>query len=78
MDLMSLQGWHELKCCECEGTAFTQAFAMIWQNGQGTSMKPVGHRCVNCGMMADQQRMIALAKKKDAEQKIKDLEAELG
>jgi hypothetical protein len=74
---MSLQGWHELKCPSCEGTNFSPVVAMIWQNGMGTSIKPIGHRCVKCGGLADQQKMIAHAKKVDAEAKIKDLEAAL-
>lgn len=54
------------------------AVEMIWQNGLGTSQRPVGHICVGCHEMVDTVRMITHAKKAEAEQKIKDLEAALG
>lgn len=75
---MSLQGWHELKCPKCEGTKFFQVSAMIWQQGMGTSTRPLGHACHACGEIVDQAKMIAHARKVDAEQKIKDLETQLG
>lgn len=75
---MSLQGWHELKCPSCDSTDLIPIVSMIWQNGMGSSVKPKGHKCSKCNVTVDQAKMIAYAKKIDAEQKIKDLEAELG
>lgn len=75
---MSLQGWQALACPKCGGKHFMPAVEMIWQNGLGTSQRPVGHICVGCHEMVDAVRMITHAKKAEAEQKIKDLEAALG
>ena len=76
--VMSLQGWHELKCPMCDTKDFIPVISIIWQQGMGSSVKPNGYRCSKCHMAVDQAKMIAVAKKQDAEQKIKDLEAELG
>ena len=76
--VVSLQGWQELKCPKCEGSKFVPVVSMIWQNGQGTSVKPLGHYCMVCRETVDQAKMVAFAKKREAEQKIKDLEVELG
>lgn len=75
---MSLQGWQTLKCPKCNGTHFHAVYELIWQNQMGTTQRQHGHRCVGCNELADTLKMVTHAKKQEAEQKIKDLEAALG
>jgi DNA-directed RNA polymerase subunit RPC12/RpoP len=74
---MSLEGWHELTCPNCSGKEFVATFRVIWQNGLGSSTRPHGYHCVACNQLVDQAKMIAFAKKADAERKIRDLESEI-
>jgi len=74
---MSIEGWHELACPQCSGKDFVAAFHVIWQKGLGSSTRPHGYSCLGCNTLVDQAKMIAFAKKLDAERKIRDLESEL-
>ncbi len=75
---MSLQGWQELSCDKCGEKQFTVAYHLLWQSGGGTTHKQIGHRCLGCGQLADNNKMINAAKRVEADAKIKELEASFG
>jgi hypothetical protein len=75
---MSLKGWEDLACHVCGEKDFTAVFHLQFQQGLGTTPRPAGYQCVACRAIVDQARMVATAKKREAEQKIKELEAEIG
>jgi len=74
---MSLKGWQDMVCPECQGKDFVAVVNLIWQPNQGSSTRPKGYRCLQCSTLVDQAKMVAHAKKLEAEEKIKELEAEI-
>lgn len=74
---MSIKQWHTLACHKCAGDVFVPVYNLVYQDGLGTSPRPIGYFCVKCQEKVDQAKSVLEARKKEAEQKIKDIEASL-
>ena len=73
---MSLIGWQDLHC-ECGGKHFQQAYMLAWHEQHGTTSKPDGWICSECGKRSDNNRMIRRVKERNLKTKIKELEDQL-
>ena len=73
---MSLHGWTDL-ICECGNKIFQQAYTIAWHENQGTTPKPNGWTCTGCGRRSDTAKMVAVAKQKQLQTKIAELQEQL-
>jgi hypothetical protein len=67
-----------MECDKCGGKDFASSVRLMFRDGQGTTIKPNGYTCNTCHAPVDTAKMVNVIKKKNAEQKIRDLEASFG
>lgn len=72
---MSMHGWENLKC-DCGSDSFMALHQLQWHENQGTANKQTGWQCTKCRKIISTSDMIAVAKKKRLQDKIKELQAE--
>lgn len=75
---MSIIGWVEMECDKCGGKDFSSMVRLMFRDGQGTTMKPQGYVCVSCRQPVDTAKMVNAIKRKNAEQRIRELESSVG
>ncbi len=82
---MSINGFEVLRCPRCEQSRVVQTGEIVWKEGAGQSMRPLGFICLGClrnpGEQVstfDTEGAIKKIKAKELREKIKELEAQGG
>lgn len=69
-----IQGFQVLHCPKCDGSRVFQTGELVWQEGKGQSLRPLGYTCFTCMVSFDTEGAIKTLKQKELAAKIKELE----
>lgn len=70
------EGWERLACL-CGTDRFAPMVNLRWKAGGGVTQEPAGYFCLECHGTVDSATLIARAHRKQKQQELRDLEAEI-
>ena len=59
--------------CKCNGEEFQQIVNIVWKEGGGVVMKPIGYNCVKCHSRVSTEAAISRARKRHIEAQLEEL-----